>query len=505
MKVSKIIKGILAASLALAFVGCKFDFKPTAASFDDKEYDLVSVQNELHIGATLETDLSVTPISVTTVASDTQFVISITSKYGLDEDSIDEGVNFQPCSKNPVLNGAVIRGDSLAKEKLVVDYVYPTDPNDSASTITTKVTYLVNTASITTNEIAVFFDATKIKDKKGTLILNNNSNETLGEETDSVVKYIDVTFQADGSTAAVDITYNGSATAEDFCPELYLNTVTVTPTADTGKYKVEVLAPIYYDTTAGHPNADLADIVKALYIYQTRALDATSWTDIELPFAYDGVTQYYTAEVDLPADLGSEYRLVYNRKANMSSDKNAAYWGNHAEYVTFKNVDQKDVVNNSEGTVMYYKVSPEYIAHTVDATATSAATFTPSTIANSAIGTAQNDLMTVSLTTAAPMYWEIEVPADRPLKAIDGFKVFDKYGKEVEFETQILSKKDNGTIKKFRVAIKEKYYYSATTKLYVGKGTTLDSNVEYPSEVEFGCLNLRKDTYHKGLVEVTVD
>lgn len=531
MKTGKILTGIFAAALALSFAGCKFNVVSTEVNFDENAHKLTAPTNgaltyasdELSISMDVNGDSGSSPV-LNKATEDTKVTIKITSRFKLDKDSLNAGIKFYTCKKNTVFMGCPIRDVELAK----VEKAY-TEERTGALTApnapyTTTLVYNIDTSAVTVNKIAVLFDAQTMKTKQGTTFFNGNNNEIAGEESDSIVRYITVTYKKDTETETdvettdlteFDLGFGAMNTyaEEDFAPYISLNlsdSIIVIDEVAKWVFIEDGDMLDYYSDLGRETDSDMKTALDGVYTLQTRSWNAANWTDTPITFTFTesetvlAIDHKYTFITDIPA-AGTEYRILYKEDPAVVNTKIAPYYGGHSAKMTYK---AKAMTYEFSSPVVstYYAASPSFVAHFVDYNATVAKEFVKGNISNDDIADYQNDILHVTkeLDSTLPYTWEM-VPR-KEIGATAGFIVVnDKDGKNELVESKTETEVDaNGKITKIIVTITDPDFVFADSeaKLYVGSGTTIKENIEYPTEVAFGCMGIRSIKEYNGYVEV---
>lgn len=482
MKISKVITSTVCAVLALSFAGCKIptatDFSVIAESRELVANDALPISTTITIGTTTWSQASKVTTNTITISSDSS----------LDEESIEAALNFFALKDNTNKYNYPVRDAQLTKTKTYIK------SSKNGTKVDTVIDYMVDSSTVTTNYVAVFVDAAVLKDKQGKFVLNGDGNDKAGEESDSWIGYIEVTSKADGSAA----TQLNNRKNETFAPTI--PTALSVDTSTANKLKFIVSGPTYYDTDGNlKADSELVDLYNQIFEFYTIAPDATEWSNTALTFAWDDTAKQYTSTVDLPV-YGTDWKVVKTEKPDLCDTKSVEIYGHQAK-VTFKNAESKSIANDgtndTKGTVWNLTTSAETIINP-DLTAFSAGVYP---IAD--IETAQKTYLSATPSTNAPLYWDVAcLISSSPFATHDGFVAFDKNGNKLETVVYEMDKDSNGDVTKIRVAIKNVNYYTAGCQLYVGKETSIKANTTNTNQKQFGCQELRSDTYHKGLIKL---
>lgn len=439
--------------------------------------------------------------TISKAASDSTVTMKIYSYTRLNEDSVANAFSFWSLSDNTTYNkGAPVRSTQLASS--VNDYSVSLSSSTSATSknVTTTVEFTVNTSSVTTSKIAVLVDATKLKDLSGNAVLNNDSNEKAGEETDNLVYYISVSEKADGSTTTALNHYTyytekfASTSVSGWSIPSSLSEVEDSDGNPTGAYQAKVSAS-YYDYTSGSIESkyaeNLASYYNAIYSVQYRENSSGAWkTDSAFSFAYDGTEKladgtsnptyrYYVATTSKYA-YGTQFRLVTKtpkKSDSYSETANSTILYGHPAYASYRNSSFTKYGDVETVDSLVYTASPEYILSVSSAFAAGAYEADDFADAQSAIVDVDEEftgVYSISLGTD-------DTADDNQLEfgSTDGFLVTDPNGNKLDFT---LTSIDSSTV---LISLKNKNCTDAVF-IWAGEGTTLKKNYTNASQVKFG-------------------
>ena len=310
-------------------------------------------------------------------ASDSTVTVKIYSYTRLDAESVAAAFSFYALSENNIGTAAsptyAYPKRTTQLSSSVLDYGESFSSYSATSTGTTTVIFKVDTSAVENNRIALFVDATKLKDARGNFVLNNDENETAGEETDNQVQYITIGAKADGNAPTVLVFNYTENFAWPFSPSLTLNEptstnigstwqyVTDTNGKATGAYRLAIdgkdsaattVAKASNASAAAVYNTTLADKLNAIYSIEYKAPTSSDWvTDTAFKFAYDSTEKlsdgssnptyrYYVATTSA-YEYGTQFRLVTKTPAkgdaaNVADTTNAPKLYGHDAYFSYR-------------------------------------------------------------------------------------------------------------------------------------------------------------------------
>ena len=494
---------ILAAVLfaATLFAGCKF--AGTTANYkNDEETDYLTTYDSVKLPGTViqgEFDAN--------VDKSQKFTFYIVSNGAIDSKNITESITFSSAKTNTADSSYYPELTALGAPTLVeVDfrkknagsrylpnnkwYAY-VDANgtiyEDEEVFVTKCVYAVDTSAMETDTVALFVDATKLKEKSGKLILNNDDNEKCGEDTDSLIFYYEGIAKAGGTLTSVNV----PGIVDQHCaPTIAFNVYDVVfdKAADETKQRVlvKVNAPAGSDATdADTFNAQLAK----MYSIQTLAVDATSWTDGALEFTYVAApTPHYEGKSGL-IDLGTQYYIVRKNDSSFTWAAKAAKYGNRAPKITYGK-DRKEFVWN--GTCYYHDTEPAYIV--------TDSAFTAGEYDYSDVQNVQKDILGVDPLSDGIIKVSLKpgiLSTDIRLGETKGFKVTSmkagKAGAELEIESVTPVSDDKGVTAVYLQLKNRNYNITASSvTVWVGAETTITGNT-INNQTKFGYIALKQD------------
>lgn len=509
------------AVLALAFTGCNTAFDGTNANFSEKEseYTEISGATASFTGAN---KLGKIECVGRIYKNDNKNVINvtITSFSKIDLESADKAIHFQKLTNNQTSGYYPIRGTDLPKTRIgVVE-------GTGTGKFETTIAYEVNGTGVTTNKVALFVDAKELKTKGGSAVLALDKNTIRGEESDSVIKYLD----ADGDTAITGV-------FENFCPKYFPINVSSVDKEElhdasgklTGVYRFKIKAS---DKNEYYPNsadenweiglaAKLNDAVVIQYrkpgsrTYEEKKLtwiyrDANSTSPDTDPYSahyytadttFDEIGTVWRAVITIPDDIVTPawYKDVYGHPAIVYSE------------VLQMGVGAKIIIANDE-TYTLFKTVPSYIVvdrtyATTGSDATSS--YVPASYIKADIKTAQASFFDVQ---PSDNWFQVltKGAAELDPAAAKDFIVVDANNKKIAADVDVIKHSYNdgdardGKVKGVKITVTDVHYRNSLSglKVCVGRGTKIKENKMYPSQLEFGQWKDVADDDASGYVQI---
>lgn len=465
-------------TLLVLFAGCNnvftgSNFTAQTADFSEAESFTTGTSAQYPTTARSATfTLSTSQIAIASYFS--QVELELESYTQLDENSIANAFKFYTLEDNPTFKyGAPIRKtELLSSVKDVTTRI--NSGNTTSKNVTTTVRFTVDTSSVKTSAIALLANATVLKDKKGSLILNADNNDTCGEATDSYVKYIDVTYKADGTeTTRLNKVYR-----ESFCPTYPVAAIIQTPRLsleNNAAIKVTTYGTMHYDFSTGEAESrtatDLAPTLATIYSIQVIKPGNSTWTDVSLSFAYDNKSDTYVATTS-QMEVGTRYRLVTKTPARSSAliESNSEIVYGHKAYSSYK-TNARTEYDDAPETVDVYSKSPSYIISTT--------TFAEGKYYYNDITNVQKSLFNVynSQNGLYSITYNDSTLGGK-LSSVD-FIVTDTNGTKLG-STATLSGENRVTLQL------ENKYYTGNVNIWVGTGTTITQNSVNDTQKTFG-------------------
>lgn len=503
-----------AALFAVAFTGCS-NFAGTEVDYGQNEITKTGNTGNNVVTSIIGASVTVTN-TIATASARSTVSVTINNSTGtntrINLDSAKEAIKFYTLKDNGT-TGYLFRDAELPKPA-----VFSVTEGSNSTTIE----FELNTSSVTKNKIALFVDATKLKDKKGSAILNDDGNYKAGEETDSILKAITVNYKADKTTATESLT---GTWLENLSPDFTLAGITGTPTIHaltgtdtyaTGEYEVRVTANAYHQTAYNDTaaiNKNLAGKLSSAYKVLYRKPGSTSVETLPLSFSWDETNNYYKASAGKP-ELGTVYELQteFINISDIAPTFYKDYCGAPA-FTKQEQVGRKTV--GASGTVTVAIAEPDYIVGSYSTAAytapVTAATWHPTTINPQA---AQRTFL--SVTGSAATKYRVSLPTVGDLEFASDKLDFLLIAKPVETTTVDLEVKlpIKYSFKKNDANVNDKLNYveiEVTDKnldlnkftnitLYVGNGTALKANAVSPKQVKFGTYKDVADGIRAGYV-----
>lgn len=489
---------------ALVLTGCVNDIEGTTPNYKQKAEQFTGNYGEKSSASGLSTySFSFSPTSITTAAEDTEISVSFNSQYELDLDSVENAFTFYKLKENSKTKRYYPERDGVISKTLL----HVTEPNSYSGTV--SFLYRLNTKDVTTNKIAFVVDGTKLKYKNGIAAMSNDGNLKAGEETDSIIRYIDVSNKNDGtSTDTISNSYSESWTANNyginslsFYGELDTSETDTTPS---GKYRFYCYAPTKTMDSDGLSSAyddGLADLLAKKFKLQIQKPGSSKWEDGEvLSFAYHSSYQFkdydyyssntYTTDVNIKTfEQGTKWRIVRDSSVKLGapSDWVKDAYG-HAPFEYYPKVIARVYPTNTYyNFIPYADENTTYIFAWGNSGADPKPTFDKDYCdANSAFMT-QNSF--VSWMTTNEKNIEININTGMiELDKTDGFILVDSK-KTIIPSTTSVHKNADGIIDKVIITPnndKLNLWWNSYD-VYVGSGTTIKENIDYPKQVQFGC------------------
>ena len=501
-------KGVGAAALILCtalLASCAVEASDTTANFSEVEKTVTTSRSS--------SSYKVKSGIVSNVSGGTLMVggwqtvsFNIESYAKLDLASLEAAVKFYSLKDNNNDASYYPMHDELLAKKLVNTTESVGTMSNYDTGIITTVEYDVDLTKVVTSKIALIVDAANLKDRSGNPVLNLDSDDNAGEETDSYIIYISTS----GKEA---LHYNYS---EDFDPSDKLSGYF--PSAGswlldsdgkrTGKLRFTAYAPVTSEPIAATSVYDStwAETLNRIVVFQTKAANETEWNDIPVTFVYHAVSDTtnpyaeiakYTVTADTPAlEHGTKYRVIVKTVPNIPGLAWFSKVYGHEGYLFTESKEYKldaDTLGYGtfSGTSYVFLTSPNYIVKSYDSSAMYEVDWVPEIISKTTISNIQNNLFSVTekRTSARSDAWEWEItPAsDCILSAAEDFVVTDHNYSKLDAKVTVF-KNSKDIIAKVYVELTNKDYRSTNGNpiLWVGHGTKLEYNIAYPKQLEFG-------------------
>lgn len=473
-----------AALLAVAFTGCNNSFAGTELNYAEKESAQIGETGDLKnlSKATFTVTKDITANKASNRTSITVVVTNGATNTRVNLASAKEAIDFWAVSS---ASATTVKNRSA---KLTKTLFAESETNNSAT-----FQFEVDTSSIPTSDIAFVVDGTKLKDKQGTLICNEDNNHKRGEVTDSYVDYVTV-----DSTKSAPI-----GVIEDFSPDWSpfagASVVALRNTSDlkyTGEYEVQIEATSYKKASATDTpakNKDLAATLNSMVALRTREAGSTSTSTKALSFSWNETKDCYIASAGNLA-AGTHYDLVIT-KTDISSIAPAwfkDYFG-HPAFIADDAFGSKTAPTAAAGVASVYLTSPDYIIEGYSATAS---TWNPIQRTAANIAAAQQSYFTVTRPNNGRVF--NVVPTDNEKLEFESYKDFlvvDTYdGVEYKLPIEYRVKFNDGDnanpsrVARLEIEITNKNITLRNPKLYVGSGVVLKNNPTNATQKKFGAF-----------------
>lgn len=489
---------------SLVLTGCVQNFDGTKVNYSQKKEELTGRYGNTNSAKGLKSSNIQLPYSIAKAAEDTEITVTFSScEYELDKDSVEKAVTFYKLKNNSKNNYFAPEYDGDLTKTLI----HVTEPQSYTGSV--SFLYRIDTSSVQTDTIALVVDATKLKYKNGSYVLNNDRNLKAGEVTDTVVRYIDVLLKADGSTPSKIGDSMGNFAKEsytwsfsDWYGYIYEEGNLVDSEGKpTGRIRFYVPAPINtasFDAIEHTYDGTLAETLSKMFKLQIQEPGTSKWKDgAKLEFTYHSADStepstnpYYenTYTTDTPVfEPGTKWRIIQDTSVAYGTAPAwvADYYG-HPEFKDNRKalvdvVPGVDSQGNPKANFVPYgdKDTPYIFAWPTTWTFTSAA----ASCTASAAQTAQSGMFTVTNSGTGKIL--IKPAANVVLEGTDGFIVVDSNNAIIETEKTVHTDSD-GVVDYILLTIKDKFF-NGTVKVYVNEKTTLKENSFNEKQKQFGC------------------
>ena len=485
----------------LLLTGCKNSFDGTTPNYNQKKEQFTGNYGENKSAKGLSNwSFSLSPSYDIVASDDLEIEVSFTASAELDYESVEAAFTFYKLKKNTKCERYYSEHDGEITKTLL----HITEPNSYSGSV--KFLYRLAAKNVTTNKIAFVVDATKLKYKNGLAVVSNDGNLTAGEVTDSFVRYLYVDYKDDGTTTdslgySYDESYtpnNYSITSLSYRTEL---TVSETDSTPSGKYRFECSAPSKTLDAEGYTSTyddGLAELLSSKFKLQIQKPGSTKWEDGgKLEFKYytefstaphNSHSSYsYNTDVDTSVmEQGTKWRIMCDKSVKLGSPSAwvADAYG-HAPYEYYPKVITKVYPYSEEYILKPYesKDTPIIFAY---GTSETPGTFEKEDCVELSAFYTQNSFVQginkgekqIDVDFKA---WMVE------LDKTDGFILVDSKNTIVPSTTTV-HKNGDGKIDKVTIKPKNEKLnlYEDVYNVYVGSGTTIKSNPEYPKQLQFG-------------------
>lgn len=503
----KIFKLLAAPALlvtaGLMLAGCTNNFDGTKVNYEQKKQEITD--NLGTVDSAWTGYVNCNTWSIGQAGKQSNIEIRIESRTKLDRDSALAAITFYKLKDNTDNSAYYPMHDGECTKTLVgtnesgawEDFAQTGNSTDGIRTI---FKFDVDTSAVTTNKIAVIVDATKLKDVFGNLVLNLDTNNKAGQESDSWIQYITVYNDKDGNPTTSLSSVNEELFRYPFMP---IDPNSVNDSLDNATGKVTFTIDALHVNEAGDAyDETLASTMKQAFVLRTKGLEEAAYKDVSLDWTYEA-GQYKATTAALP--YGTKYSLVQVMTSFESPAWITKVYG-HPAFTDFFPVGAKEEILNGISSVLTEQ--PDYIVDDPTDPADSGASWTAGAYDEDDVIDYQNDLLRVtrSRTQAGSKYisgyyddqgnyhssyteyyyyykWTISPESGVKLKTYDDFIVTgENYNKFETIMTYV--KNSDDTIR--TIYIETKVPVKNTATLWVGSGTTLEENTAYPKQLKFG-------------------
>lgn len=488
---------------ALVLTGCVNNFEGTTRNYKQKVEQQTGNYGENNSAKGAYTySFGFSPETISTAAKDTEITVNFSSQFELDLDSAESAFTFYKLKENTKCKRYYPEHDGVITKTLL----HVTEPDSYSGTV--SFLYRLDTDEVTTDKIAFVVDGTKLKYKNGLAAMSNDGNLKAGEETDSIVRYISVTNKKDGtSTDTIGNSYSESWTANNYNVNYLYSygelTTSETDNTPSGKYRVYCYAPsktLDADGLTSTYDDSLAAVLSKKFKLQIQKPGSTKWEDgAALTFTYHDTTKAYshdrysansyTADIDTKAfEQGTKWRVIRDRSVVIGkpSDWVKDAYG-HTPFEYYPKVIEKAYPSSDYYEIPYGDENTTYLYAWGNTDADPKPTFTKDDCDYMSAFFTQCDFVNEITTNennieVSIKAWMVE------LDKTDGFILVDSKNTIVPSTTTV-HKNGEGKIDKVIITPKnEKLNLKWDSyDVYVGSGTTIKENKDYPKQVQFGC------------------
>ena len=480
---------------SLVLTSCVQNFEGTKPNYEQKKEQFTgNYGNKNSASGKGQWSFSVNS-NITTASKTSEVTVTISYiDYELDLDSVESAFTFYRLKDNSKYKYFCPEHDGeITKTLLKV-----TEPNQYNGWYDITFLYRLDTSEVTTSKIAFIVDATKLKYKNGLFVVSNDGNLKAGETTDSIVMYINVTNKADGTTTtALNNSYD-----ENFAPVYTISSSSFYKRVDledlegnlTGKTRYYVYAPAKTYESPYTYDESLADTLSKMFKLEIQKPGSTKWESGDtLTFAYhadsksgDNVDPYYahTYTTDTPVlEAGTKWRIVQDSSVSIGAAPD--WYADRYGHPVFKD-DRKVLTTVSEGIVPYGDKDTELL-FAYGNTGTPG-TFTKYDCDYSSALITQSNILYYFWNDGSKFTISVD-PSYAELDQTDGFILVNTAKKNaIVPSVTTVHKNADGKIDKVFIAPKDaNIELNGDFDIYVGSGTTLKENKDYPKQLKFGC------------------
>jgi len=509
MKLNKLIKAaaaLLVAATALA--GCKFE--GTTASFkDDARNGYVSQNDAAPANAAT---ISVSGSIDEAWAQEDIITVTITGKTQIDTKSAEKALDFYALSDAANASSVQVRGAKLPKTTKNIDTY------KSGNNFVTEIYYTVDATGNGKKEyIAFVADAKSLKDKAGKLVLNENGNEKLGEESDSYIDWIYVYNYKEGDTITSTESITGNA--EDFHPTFSLGTLSTfaQDTDDSGKNTGALktsFGPVPYETVNGsdiYPQGFASELDKA-FVIRYLPIGAKEWKESAVTgWTWNDTDKKYEVKTAAVLEYGTRYAILSKYNNSVKWTEAEPLYG-HAPVLelgggTAYKRDTKVLSDVYTYTTTF--TAPDWIVVDPDnSESATAATFptTGASYSRTAYVNRQDAILARSwrsdntvIVTITDIYKDL---GDIRFDSFKDFIIADSRYNKLKIKDPVVYQQDEKGVYSILIELADQNLSHTDLKVLVGEGTTIKGNKVYPNQVKFGTPKIEANNVIIGYAEI---
>ena len=502
MKLNKFIKAaavLLAAATVLA--GCKF--QGTTTSFKGNEENSYKAKDSVaEAGCIVDGSSSITAGEIAEVW------LQIASRGELDKNSVVAAFDLYNLSDPADKNFAPVRTTALPGKKLrKIDVEYDKDDNGFTGTyVLTTAYFYIDATNVTTDYVAFKADATKLKEKTGALILNENGNKKCGEESDSYVAYVGVT----GTGVTTNLNWNFAVeTMENYSPTFGFKLTNARVLDETNTYPTGPI--VYYleplstacktkaDGTEIYANTDaITAALNKMYKFRTLPAGAGKWTESDLIWTWDDTKKYFKSNQTAALDYGTKYLVEVKENNSLEWPEAKDFYG-HTPRMSWNDNKNHMAGNGGLETPFVFNTmvsEKSYILGMPDNNVSGAQTWAPVTDPTfETYQTGGSGLLSVEKHSNYVMVSIRDSYKNAPqlfrMKTYDGFVITDKYFNIVKTKAPVVYEQDSLGVISVMIELEDKNIdltKTGTTYYFmVGEKTSIEENKSWPNQLKFGC------------------
>lgn len=506
----------------LFLTGCLNNFDGTTPKYEEYSENYTSKYGENNVASGIGAGSIYASISSTTAAQDTK--VTVTFHYcasELDQESVEAALTFYKLKPNGT-NSYYYPEHDGELTKTFVRKEEPSSYSGSSYNSTVEYIYNVNTEDLEYSKIALVIDGSKLKYTNGTAVLSNDNNLTAGELTDSVVKYINMSYKSTKKGGGLltsisnyfseryDVKYiMGLQIDASYNPQTQPNlSYQTTQPSGTGKSRYWVRPPakeFNADFTVKSYVDNLSDILSKMYKLQIQKPGSTEWeASGTLTFTYHSTASSaaadpysantYTTDIDTSAmEKGTKWRVLRDDSISLGTAPawiKAAYGHEPMSYTPNRSIIERT------GSIAYGSADTAYIFEWDGAGSFSGAS--DCTYANAQA--AQSSMFNCTYDSSSMI---LEPVSGVELKDVNGFILVSSAENAIMESTTAYYYDENDVINKIRVKPKDESFIGYV-KVYVNDKTTIKSgtNTSHDKQLNFGCYPDATQGELSGYVEI---